>query len=190
MHQCLRHLRRGAAGAGNLLLVAVTLVGAAYVVLSLLGFERYVITGGSMSGSIEKYSVVVERRVPVEDLRVGDVITYLPPPDSGVTNLVTHRIHTVRHDRAGRAVLRTKGDANARPDPWRFSLTSEDQPVVVASVPEVGRAFLALADRETRMLVVGAPAAAIALLSVVQLLRALGDRRAPVPPARPAGGAT
>lgn len=162
----------------NLALVAVTLACAVYLLPGLLGYERYVITGGSMTGAIDKGSLAFEKPVPTADLAVGDVITYLPPADSGVENLVTHRIVQVD---AGATKLRTKGDANADIDPWTFSLTADTQPVEQFSVPYVGYALIALADRETRMLVIGGPAALIALLSLVELGRALmGSSRRPV----------
>lgn len=172
----MRRLARHVANAG---LVVVMLLAVAYVLPSLLGHERYVITGGSMAGTYDKGSIVFERAVPAEELEVGDVITYQPPASSGVTTLVTHRIVGIGKDDAGRQVLRTQGDANPDPDPWRFSLTAEDQPVVAYSVPYVGWALIALADRETRMLVVGVPAALVALLSLGQLVRALRSRPEP-----------
>jgi signal peptidase len=161
----------------NLVLAAVTLAAVGYLAPSLLGYDRYVITGGSMSGTFEKGSVAFERQVPVEDLAVGDVITYLPPPDSGVTNLVTHRIVSVRTKADGARVFHTQGDANADPDPWKFTLTEGSQPTVQFTVPQVGFVLIALADRHTRMLVIGIPAALIALLSLVELAGALRPRR-------------
>ncbi|RHW26570.1 signal peptidase I [Nocardioides immobilis] len=161
------------------MLVAVTLTAAAYLVPSLLGYERYVITGGSMSGAIERGSVVFSRAVPAEDLRVGDVITYQPPAESGVTTLVTHRIVRIGRDDVGRQVLRTQGDANPDPDPWRFTLTDDEQAVVQVSVPYVGYALIALADRDTRMLVIGVPAGLVGLVSLGQLVGALRSRLRP-----------
>lgn len=171
------------AGAVVNVVVAVTMVGAvAWIVPTLLGYERYVITGGSMAGSIEKGSVVFSRPTPVADLAVGDVITYLPPPDSGVTTLVTHRITAVRDGADGARTLRTRGDANAAVDPWRFSLTGDLQPVVVFHVPVVGHVLIALADRSTRMLVVGLPATLVALVALGQLVAGLRGPRRTTPP--------
>lgn len=168
------HLARRLAGtAGNLAMVAVILACAAYLLPHLLGYERYVITGGSMSGSIEKGSVVFEKARPVEELAVGDVITYLPPADSGAGDLVTHRIVEIGTDEKGGPVMRTKGDANADVDPWTFSLVDDTQPVVEATVPVVGHVLIALADREVRMIVIGVPAGIIALLALVELVRNL-----------------
>lgn len=161
----------------NLVLVGVTVISAAYLVPTLLGYERYVITGGSMSGAFEKGSIAFERPVPVAELEVGDVITYLPPPDSGVTTLVTHRIVDERTGQDETRTFRTQGDANLDPDPWKFTLDQGTQPVVTYTVPALGYVFLALADRETRMLVVGIPAGLIALASLVELVGALRPRR-------------
>ena len=174
-------LRRAGGWAVNLALVATTLACLAWLAPSLLGLERYVITGGSMSGSIEKGSLAFERAVPVDDLQVGDVITYQPPPGSGTTDLVTHRITRITSDDQGRQVLRTKGDANATVDPWRFSLTSGTQPVVQFTVPYVGHVLIALADRDTRMLLIGGPALLVALLALGELVRNLGRREPSAP---------
>jgi len=152
--------------------VVVVLAGAAWILPSALGYERYVITGGSMSGTFEKGSVVFTQPVAEEDLAVGDVVTYVPPADSGVTTLVTHRIHDIR-TRNGVLSFRTKGDANPDPDPWRFSLDAETQPVVAFHVPVVGHALIALADRDTRVLLIGIPAGVVALLALAELLKAL-----------------
>jgi signal peptidase len=167
----------------NVLLAATFLTAAAYVVPALLGYQHYVITGGSMTGTYDKGSIVFEKAVAAHDLEVGDVITYQPPASTGVTWLVTHRIIKVGHDAKGRQVLRTKGDANPDADPWSFSLTSDHQTVVVASVPYAGWALIGLADRHTRMLLVGLPALLIALLSLGQVAAALRPGARAVRPA-------
>lgn len=167
----------------DLVLVLVVLAGVAYVVPWALGYDRYVITGGSMSGTFEIGALVLEKQVPVDELAVGDVITYQPPADSGVTNLVTHRISAISTTEDGVREFVTKGDANAEPDPWTFSLTEETQPVVEHAVPYVGYALMALADREVRMFAIGVPAAIIALGAMVQLVKGLREP-APERPAR------
>ncbi|WP_237700660.1 signal peptidase I [Janibacter sp. HTCC2649] len=161
----------------SVLLLVVTVGCAAYIVPGLLGYERYVITGGSMTGSIDKGSIAFEKAVPVADLAVGDVITYLPPPDSGVSTLVTHRIIAIGPGAGGTSILHTQGDANPDPDPWVFSLTSGTQPVVEHAVPWVGYVFVGLADPQVRLLVVGIPAGLIALIALRDLVMALRPRR-------------
>ena len=77
----------------------------------------------------------------------------------------------------GSTVFRTQGDANPDPDPWTFSLVDDEEPVVQHAVPKVGWIMIALADREVRMLVVGLPAAIIALMALAQLIGALRPSR-------------
>jgi signal peptidase len=168
-HPAVARARRGLV---NLAAVVVLLGALAMVAGSVLGYERYVITGGSMSGTIERGSLVFDSPVPVDRLRVGDIITYQPPRRSGVSGLVTHRIHTLRHTATG-VVLRTRGDANPGPDPWRFRLDAPVQPRVDLAVPQVGQVFIFLGDRTNRMLVIGLPAAMVALVSLRELLLAL-----------------
>jgi signal peptidase len=155
----------------TLLLAAGVALGALLLVPALFGVQRYAIVSGSMTGTYDRGSVVFDEVVPVADLRVGDVITYRPPAGAGPTGLVTHRIHAIAHDRSGARVFRTKGDANAVADPWTFRLPAPEQARVRASVPYLGFAIAALADRRVRMLIVGLPAALVALSSLVGLFR-------------------
>lgn len=177
----------------NLVCVLVSLLALGFLAPSVMGLQRYAIAGGSMTGTYNLGSIVFDRVVPVSDLKVGDVITYLPPADSNIDNLVTHRIVSIKGD-----TYRTKGDANPDVDPWTFRLVEKTQPRVVASVPYVGWVLLGLQSRHVRMLAIGVPAALIALLSLVQFVRALRRERAgarpvvtPVPAvASPAPAAT
>jgi signal peptidase I len=161
---------------GNLAIALVMLGCAAFIVPTLAGYERYVITGGSMSGTFEVGAVAFEKAVPVADLRVGDVITYLPPAESGVPNLVTHRIVSIRHPQGG-TVYRTKGDANAAVDPWTFELHRPTQARLELTVPLVGHVFMWLADRDTRVAVIGGPAALVALYSLAEVVGVGRGRR-------------
>ncbi|MEW1952845.1 signal peptidase I [Terrabacter sp. NPDC080008] len=172
-------LRRLSRWAVNLVVFVVIAACAAWLVPSLMGYSRYVITGGSMTGTYDKGSIVLEKPVAVHDLKVGDVITYLPPADSGVANLVTHRILAMKPAAGGGTVFTTKGDANPKPDPWHFTLVSQEQPLVQLGVPHAGWVLIALADRNTRMMLIGGPAALIALVALGQLAGAArpGTRR-------------
>jgi signal peptidase len=155
----------------TLLLAAGVLLGALMVVPALAGIQRYVIVSGSMTGTYDRGSVVFDQVVPVSKLKVGDVITYKPPGDSGIDHLVTHRIASIATDKTGVRVFRTKGDANQVADPWTFTLSNPTQARVIAGIPYVGFAIAALSDRHVRMLVVGLPALLIALSSLAALWR-------------------
>ena len=161
---------------------AVCLALAGLVLLpGLLGYERYVITSGSMSGTYDRGSLVLDEVVPVSELRVGDVITYRPPAGSGPTGLVTHRIAEITTDEVGRRTFRTKGDANEAADPWTFQLRKGEQARVRLGIPYAGFAVAALGRRDLRILLVGVPAALIALMSIAGLWREAGVEAAAVP---------
>jgi signal peptidase len=137
----------------------------------LLGYQRYVITSGSMTGTYDRGSIVFDDIVPVSDLRVGDSITYTPPPGFGPSGRITHRIVWIGSDQLGRPALRTQGDANESADPWTFTLDGQTQARVAFHVPYVGYVLSALAIRQARMLLIGLPALLIAFAIVLGFRR-------------------
>jgi signal peptidase len=150
---------------------AALALGLCVLVPALLGFQRYVITSGSMTGTYDRGSLVFDRVVPTSSLRKGDVITFRPPGQAG---LVTHRILGVRSVR-GERVLRTKGDANREPDLWgQFVLHGAKQARVAFHLPYVGYALGALSERKVRMVVIGLPALLIAISTLAGLWRDSG----------------
>jgi signal peptidase I len=138
---------------------------------TLLGYKRYVITGGSMTGSIPKGSVIYSKVVPVDDLRKGDVITFVPPEMDAP---VTHRITAIEVDERGNLVFRTKGDFNASEDPWSLRFVEDVQARYAFHIPYLGYALAYLAVRQIRMLLIGLPAVVIALSMLVSLWREAG----------------
>jgi signal peptidase I len=156
---------------GGVLCATAVAMALAVLVPALLGFQRYVITSGSMSGTYDRGSLVFDRVVPTASLRTGDVITFRPP---GQVGLVTHRIASMRTVK-GQRVLRTKGDANRTADLWGpITLRDSGQAKVVFHLPYVGYAVAALSDRHVRMVVIGLPALLIALSTLAGLWRDAG----------------
>ena len=153
---------------GGLALGAALVLALVVLVPALLGFQRYVITSGSMTGTYDRGSLVFDRVVPTAALHAGDVITFRPPGHAG---LVTHRIASVRTVR-GQRVFTTKGDANRAPDAWgSISLANAKQARVAFHVPYLGYGIAALSERRVRMLVIGLPAMLIALSTLAGLWR-------------------
>src|SRR3954451_16959319 len=162
-----------------LLIAAGILFGALLVGPSLMGWERYVIVSGSMTGTYDHGSLVFDEVVPVTSLKVGDIITYKPPASAGPRGLVTHRIVSIKQDRkSGMRVLRTKGDANKGRDPWVFTLPDKNQARVVAGFPKVGFVLATLAKRQLRMVIIGFPALLIAFFVLGGLWRDAGREAA------------
>jgi signal peptidase I len=172
--------RRAGTALATTLCVACLLLAALMLLPGLFGFERYVITSGSMTGTYDRGSVVFADVVPVSDLRVGDVITYTPPPGSGPDGLVTHRIFSIGRDQFGRSLFQTKGDANETADPWTFTLDESTQARAVFDVPYVGYVLSVLSIREARMVMIGIPALFIAFAVLAGFRREV--RRAGISP--------
>jgi signal peptidase len=166
--------RRLRAAGGGVLTAAAVALAAAVLVPALLGYERYVITSGSMTGAYDRGSLVYDRVVPTASLKVGDVITYDPPAGAGPSGLVTHRIAAIATAPGGARVYRTKGDANAAADAWTFSLSSATQARAVFHLPYVGYGLAALSDRRLRMLIIGVPALLVAMSVLAGLWRETG----------------
>lgn len=149
------------------LLALVVIIGPVSVLVLLplgLGLQRYVMSGSSMDGgrddSIPRGAVVFEREVPVNDLRVGDVVTYRPPPATGIDGIVTHRIVAI-----GPEGIVTKGDAEPVRDPWVLRPEGGTLPRVVFTLPWIGYGYLALVEPLTWAIVLGIAVAAVVLMA-------------------------
>lgn len=70
-----------------------------------------VLPTGSMEPTLHGGDVLTVEAVPFEALRVGDIIIFWSPDQKH--QKIVHRIFEVR-----RGYVWTKGDANARPDPF------------------------------------------------------------------------
>ena len=159
---------------GSALLAAV-IVAMLVLLPSLFGWQRYAIVSGSMTGTYDRGTLVLDEVVPVADLKVGDVITYLPPSGAGPDHLITHRIAWIGKDQTGARIFRTKGDANQVADPWTFCLSQPTQARVRVGVPYVGRVLWALSRQDVRMIIIALPALLIALSTLIALWRQLGE---------------
>jgi signal peptidase I len=155
----------------NLALLTGLAIAAVMLLPAVFGYDRFVITTGSMTGTADAGSLVFSKPVDNDELRVGDVITYTPPPSSRRKGLVTHRIATIRRDRNRNRVFHTKGDANRTADHWTFVLGPGSTPRMEQQLPYVGYLYGELSRPELRRLVIGLPAVLIALFAVAGFVR-------------------
>jgi signal peptidase len=163
-----RRVGRIATGAAFAVVLAAAML---VLVPALIGWQRYAIVSGSMSGTYDKGSLVLDEVVPVSELRVGDVITYTPPAGD---HLITHRISWIGRDATGARIFRTKGDANPVADGWTFRLDRPTQARVRVGVPYAGYVLMALGRRDVRIVLIALPALLIAGVSLIGLWRKLG----------------
>jgi signal peptidase len=166
-----RVLRRFGKVGLNLLFVAMLGCAAIMIVPSLLGYQRYIILTGSMTGTYDRGSIVFDKPVPTASLKVGDPISYNPPPGFTSQGRETHRIYRITTGKDGVRTYQTKGDANKAPDVWHFQLPRPTQDEVKFSIPEVGYLFLILSIRQFRLIVVAVPALLLGVYELRKLWR-------------------
>src|SRR5574340_1425234 len=122
-------VRRILGAAGILVLCAVLGLGA-YAWAQ--GVRAYVVRTGSMTPTLRPGDLVVdEPAAPDAPLRVGDIITFHPQPET----TETHRVHAIVA-----AGIVTKGDANRTPD------VGQIQPSMIS-----GRVALTVDRKSTRL---------------------------------------
>jgi signal peptidase len=138
-------------------------------------FQVMTVLTGSMAPDAPRGSLAIVEPKPLDDLRVGDVLTYAIPVEDH--HVVTHRVIELRRT-ADATVVRTKGDANDAPDPWVAELHDETVWTERFAVPHAGRAIVALRDPLVRRVGQLAP-----LLLAVGFLRQVWRREEGTPDA-------
>lgn len=125
------------------------------------GFDRYVVTGDDMVPQVSRGTLLIERSVPVSDLRVDDVITFRLATADG-TRTVTRRVVGIEGGQ-----VRTAADAAPAPDPWTLDPQHATLNRVVLAVPWVGYLYVAASRLApvvwTGTLLIGALALVLAL---------------------------
>jgi signal peptidase len=153
----------------------VLMVAVSVVVPRLAGATPFTVLTGSMEPGMPPGTLVVVRPVDIDDVRIGDVITY--QLESGRPAVVTHRVVAVGTNLRGESFVETQGDANAVPD---------EKPVLAQqirgerwySVPHLGRVVnvVTQSQRRTALTVV---VAVLLLYAATMFSGAARDRRTP-----------
>lgn len=163
-------------------LVSWAVLAAFAVAWSLIGLQAAghvklaTVLTGSMAPDLPPGSVLIDQRLPVWQLQVGDVITYTAPaPHSYV---VTHRVTSVERRPEG-VVITTKGDGNPSDDPWQAVLREDHVWEVRAAVPYVGLVFQELRSSGARVVWSVVVPLVIGTWVVVSIWRPAGDTSRP-----------
>lgn len=126
--------------------------------ISIAGYQVLRVLTSSMEPTISENTCIIIKKVPVEDLKVGDVITFTSddPQIQGLYN--THRIHDIVEEN-GETLYVTKGDAIDAVDAYPVH---QDQVagIYVRELPAgrlLGKCFVALSDNRVYFLVIMLP---------------------------------
>jgi signal peptidase len=152
--------RLGRMVSGLLLIAAAAASVAAMVIVMTqhLGFAP--VLSPSMEPTFHPGDLVITKPEPVTDVKVGQVIA-LPVPDAPSQRYV-HRVISVEM-KDGRPTVRTQGDANPAPETFSLRIDSPTVPVVVATVPQLGRLSVLLQHSMLRLTVMAVTVVAILL---------------------------
>ena len=160
-----------AVGSGVLTFVTIVLLALAVglvVVPKVLGGMSLTVLTPSMEPAISPGDVVVTRGIDVKDakdLRIGDVITFLPYPNDPM--LVTHRIVAQSVNAQGYSFI-TQGDNNNVSDSWGPVNDFQIRGKVLYVVPKIGYVKEWLGS-STQWIIVGAAVLLIAYATITFL---------------------
>jgi len=138
---------------------------------NLLGYNNYVIYSGSMEPTVKVGSLLLTRPADVEDLQVGDVITYRSP---GNHTTLTHRIVSIRQQ-DGQRVFTTKGDASLEPDPREIILRGQVSKMAF-DIPYLGYVVDFAKSTQGVVLLLVVPAAGLVLIHTRKIWKERASR--------------
>lgn len=126
--------------------------------ISIAGYQVLRVLTSSMEPTISENTCIIIKKVPVENLKVGDVITFTSddPQIQGLYN--THRIHDIVEEK-GETLYVTKGDAIDAVDAYPVH-QNQVAGIYVRELPGgrlLGKCFVALSDNRIYFLVIILP---------------------------------
>lgn len=139
-------------------------------------FSLYTIISPSMTPNINVYDIVIDERVDENDeLKVGDVITFVSTSSISNGMTITHRIVDVIDSPEG-PKYKTKGDANLTPD---YALVTKDKVMgkVKLRIPQLGRIQFFLSSKGGWLFIILIPAIIIVIIDILKLLKVVNIKQ-------------
>lgn len=119
----------------GLLVIVAGLAVVLIVIPKATGSTPLTVLTQSMEPTLPPGTLLVVKPTPLEDIRIGDVITYQIV--SGQPAVISHRVVSVESSSGGGRTFVLKGDNNAEPDSSPVT-AAQVRGVVWYSIPEVG----------------------------------------------------
>lgn len=135
-------------------------------------FGAYIIISPSMVPSINVYDAIVIKREEPENLKVGDVITFLSSDTRYLGLTITHRIVGIEKSTTGDIYFRTKGDNNNTED---SSLVKGDDIYgkVILKIPKIGYIQLLLTNAIGWVLIVVIPCLGVVIYDIIKIFKSI-----------------
>ena len=77
---------------------------------SIFGYQVYRVSSGSMEPTLMKGDVIVDKKVPAEEIKKNDIVTYKALSGDMAGEMITHRVVTEPEINNGTYTFQTKGD--------------------------------------------------------------------------------
>ena len=139
-------------------------------------FNAYVVLSGSMLPEIAIKDIVVTKKVPAEELDVGDIITFITPDSRYGGISITHRIIDKYYDEAlGSYSYRTQGDNNNVADSVLVPNTNVLGKVIL-KVPKLGYLQDLLSSKGGLIIVVLIPCLVILSYDIMKVFKKVGTK--------------
>ena len=139
-------------------------------------FNAYVVLSGSMLPEIAIKDIVVTKKVPAEELEVGDIITFISPDTRYGGISITHRILDKSYDESlGSYTYRTKGDNNNVADTALVPNTNILGKVIL-KVPKLGYIQDLLSSKGGLIIIVLIPCLVILSYDIMKIFKKIGTK--------------
>lgn len=139
-------------------------------------FNAYVVLSGSMLPTIQVKDIVVTKKIPEDELEIGDIITFISPDTRFGGISVTHRIIDKYYDDSlGAYTYRTQGDNNNVADSALVP-NSNILGKVILKIPKLGYLQDILSSKGGLIIIVIIPCLAILSYDIMKIFKKVGQK--------------
>lgn len=136
-------------------------------------FGLYTIISPSMEPNVKVYDVVVDLNVfNQNDIKKGDIITFVSNSNVSKGLTVTHRVVDIISNENGTKSYITKGDNNLKADQATVNI-NDVLGKVLFKIPQLGRVQFLIADKFGWLLVILIPSLGVIIYDFIKLFRLL-----------------
>lgn len=132
-------------------------------------FSMFTVISHSMEPAIEANDVLLVKKVNVNKLKEGDIITFFPSTNIFANSTLTHRINKIEYMN-GEIQITTKGDANKTIDAY-YVYEEDVFGKVILIIPGLGKIQNFLASDGAWLFAILIPALAIISYDIVKLIK-------------------
>lgn len=134
-------------------------------------YSLYTIISPSMEPNLRVYDVIVDQRVDsVNDIQIGDVITFISTSSISSNKTITHRVIDIIIDENGNYQYKTKGDNNLSPD-MAYAEYNNIIGKVIFKIPQLGRIQFFLANQGGWLVAIVIPALVIIIKDIMKIFK-------------------